>query len=587
MAELRQAVDETAEASQSTGPTEDAKPETEPSSPATADVTVISEDSELAARLTTAATGAGLTCHVIAERPAVDAPDEAEAGLAIDAGSLVMVDAGGIDATSLAATIIDRVDPETPVAALVDSDDFDQRLELARAGVAAVIPRSQAPSIAMDFVAGTILANRRDPWRIIGLGEESELTTMFADDASPEPGHTLTCHQDPQSLWAALDGANPDLIVLIGAEDDDLIPDLCRVVRADPGLRHVALVAVGSLDGAALRVAIEAGLDDVISSDMPPTERRLRLERLLDRYGTDHSGSDLDRLTGLENRASVERSLDRLLRAASRRDEPFILVQLRVDRLDEIAREEGAVIGDLVLRRLAAAVKQIEQSGDVTGRWSTNELVIGISGVDRRAIEGRLGPVLDPLVGEQLTSPSGRVVHCEFRRHVAVAPDDGTTLASLDRTCQIAFSRGDDERVATGPEGVWFTSSANTVDVVVVEDDDSVADVISYALDLRGYRSRRFIDGEEAANALTGGEVAGRVVLLDVGLPSLDGFGVLRRLVSQGTLDASHVIMLTARSSEDERLRALELGATEHMSKPFSVPVLLGRLDQVLGGGRS
>jgi DNA-binding response OmpR family regulator len=72
------------------------------------------------------------------------------------------------------------------------------------------------------------------------------------------------------------------------------------------------------------------------------------------------------------------------------------------------------------------------------------------------------------------------------------------------------------------------------------------------------------------------------VVLLDVGLPSLDGFGVLQVMRDQGALDETRVIMLTARSSEAEMLRALGLGAMEPITKPFSVPVLLGRLDQTL-----
>ena len=76
----------------------------------------------------------------------------------------------------------------------------------------------------------------------------------------------------------------------------------------------------------------------------------------------------------------------------------------------------------------------------------------------------------------------------------------------------------------------------------------------------------------------------GRTVLLDVGLPSLDGFGVLQVLKSHGVLDETRVIMLTARSSEAEMLRALGLGAIEHITKPFSIPFLLGRLDQITSG---
>jgi DNA-binding response OmpR family regulator len=123
---------------------------------------------------------------------------------------------------------------------------------------------------------------------------------------------------------------------------------------------------------------------------------------------------------------------------------------------------------------------------------------------------------------------------------------------------------------------------ARIVDVVLIEDDDSVADVVQHALSLRDYESVRFSDGAEAARALGEGHVKGRVVLLDVGLPSLDGFGVLRTLRSQGVLDDTRVIMLTARSSEAEMLLALGLGAMEHITKPFSIPILLGRLGQTL-----
>jgi DNA-binding response OmpR family regulator len=121
---------------------------------------------------------------------------------------------------------------------------------------------------------------------------------------------------------------------------------------------------------------------------------------------------------------------------------------------------------------------------------------------------------------------------------------------------------------------------ATIFDVVLVEDDDSVADVIEYALGLRHYSFTRFSDGAEAARALGEGQVKGQIVLLDIGLPSLDGFGVLQVMRDNGILESTRVIMLTARSSEAEMLRALGLGALEHITKPFSIPILLGRLGQ-------
>jgi DNA-binding response OmpR family regulator len=122
----------------------------------------------------------------------------------------------------------------------------------------------------------------------------------------------------------------------------------------------------------------------------------------------------------------------------------------------------------------------------------------------------------------------------------------------------------------------------DVTDVVIVEDDDAMADVVEHALRLRHHDFVRFRDGAAAAAALGEGSVKAKIVLLDVGLPSLDGFGVLQALREKKVLQDTHVIMLTARSSEAEVLRALSLGAAEHITKPFSIPVLLGRLEQTL-----
>ena len=66
-------------------------------------------------------------------------------------------------------------------------------------------------------------------------------------------------------------------------------------------------------------------------------------------------------------------------------------------------------------------------------------------------------------------------------------------------------------------------------------------------------------------------------------LPGLDGLGVLRRLSQNEGLRGTRVIMLTVRANELEVLKALELGAFDHVAKPFSVPVLMQRIRRALG----
>jgi len=76
--------------------------------------------------------------------------------------------------------------------------------------------------------------------------------------------------------------------------------------------------------------------------------------------------------------------------------------------------------------------------------------------------------------------------------------------------------------------------------------------------------------------------VVPRVVLLDVNLPGLDGLGGLRRIQSEDRHGSTRVIMLIARSSEEEVLRALDLGAFDHVAKSFSLQVLMRRVRRAL-----
>jgi CheY-like chemotaxis protein len=90
-----------------------------------------------------------------------------------------------------------------------------------------------------------------------------------------------------------------------------------------------------------------------------------------------------------------------------------------------------------------------------------------------------------------------------------------------------------------------------------------------------------------AASALTGPDpqLSAAVVLLDVDLPGLDGLAVLRLLATAGRLDDTRVIMLTSRTGEADTLEALRLGAFDHIGKPFSVPILLERIERALRAG--
>ena len=110
--------------------------------------------------------------------------------------------------------------------------------------------------------------------------------------------------------------------------------------------------------------------------------------------------------------------------------------------------------------------------------------------------------------------------------------------------------------------------------VLIVEDEKSIADIIRINLEREGYASLTAYDGEAGlAMAL---EHNPDLILLDVMLPKLLGFDVCARLREKG--NSVPVIILTAREEEEDKVRGLELGADDYITKPFSMRELMARV---------
>src|SRR5262245_13422026 len=112
---------------------------------------------------------------------------------------------------------------------------------------------------------------------------------------------------------------------------------------------------------------------------------------------------------------------------------------------------------------------------------------------------------------------------------------------------------------------------------LVVEDEDSIASLVRSYLERDGFNVVHARAGGEALEELEKHPV--RVVVLDIGLPDMDGFDVCRSIRERSRVP---ILMLTARDEEPDRVSGLELGADDYVTKPFSPRELLARVKAVL-----
>ena len=148
-----------------------------------------------------------------------------------------------------------------------------------------------------------------------------------------------------------------------------------------------------------------------------------------------------------------------------------------------------------------------------------------------------------------------------------------------------------------GPE--WYQmpldvpcAATMTATILIVEDEHAVARGVQYALQQEGYDVIVARSGEEGLEFAT--QKAPDLVILDVRLPGMDGFEVLRRMRAAGS--KAPVLFLTARDDEVDKVIGLELGADDYLTKPFGLRELMSRIKALLrraygdladaGGGR-
>lgn len=119
--------------------------------------------------------------------------------------------------------------------------------------------------------------------------------------------------------------------------------------------------------------------------------------------------------------------------------------------------------------------------------------------------------------------------------------------------------------------------STSKGEILIIEDEEKIADVVRMYLEQEGYRVSHETTGEEGLKQLE--ERPPSMLVLDIALPGIDGIEVCRRLRAKSNLP---VLMLTARDSEVDKVLGLEMGADDYLTKPFSPRELVARVKAIL-----
>src|ERR1035438_10528050 len=134
------------------------------------------------------------------------------------------------------------------------------------------------------------------------------------------------------------------------------------------------------------------------------------------------------------------------------------------------------------------------------------------------------------------------------------------------------------------PRGDSGTAGVSRSLVFVVEDEEDIARLISHNLQAAGFDVQSFVSGASVVSEAL--RETPSLFLLDVMLPGADGFDLCRQIRQTPTLSSTPIIFLTAKTGEADRVKGLELGGDDYITKPFSPRELVARVRSVLRGLR-
>lgn len=475
-----------------------------------------------------------------------------------------------------------RSHPRIPVLAMSATDTIEDRLAVARAGAAGFLRKTLPVRQLLQIVGRQWQYIRPDrPVHTLLATSDEELRQRLAP-AFEDANLPLAVKQNPQDLWDALSLSNPDLLLMDGTMSDSSAMDLCRMIRNDSRWATLPVLLLGSADVTLTRAA---GVDEVLPRDIDGSKLIDCVQSRMRRIQIYRSFGQTDALTGttcIEHSAQMMRQL---LHLSVRQKQPFTLLVTELDQITTIREKEGPGAADVAQHRLAQLLIQFFRSEDVVARWSGDEFVVALFGIDRDHAVGRTNQLLKKIVQNPFPEPVWASVPVTLSVGLAQYPVDGEMLEELHESARQAFQmarQNGGNRVLRAGEAPSPSPLLDRVDVVVVDGSMEDAGPLVEALQDNKLSVRWLRTGEEAIRMLTGSSrsLGTSLVLLAAELPDIDGFLVFRQLLREVVV--RNVIIMADAPTQDQVLSALQLGALDYITRPLDIPAMVERAHQAM-----
>lgn len=333
--------------------------------------------------------------------------------------------------------------------------------------------------------------------------------------------------------------------------------------------------------------AYRMGADDVMCKPLDIEELSVRLERQLRRKRWMDRILFLDELTGAFNRNSLMDTYQRLHSEALRTNTPLSLAFLDIDFFKRVNDTYGHLVGDEVLSQFAAFIQSSAHSQDILFRYGGEEFLLLLPATAMREAKQRLENMLQAFCVFSFEGTAGPF-SVSFSAGVVEINDSEKPLSYwLEAADNALYSAKNLGRCRIETAVHAPQAPKVKLKVAIIDDDAMIRTMLAESV-------RNSFDGAIHADirVFRDGEAFFRndwhlgsgpyLIILDGIMPKMDGLEVLQKIRSLPQAGQYIVIMLTGRSEEQDIVRALQLGADDYMTKPFSMRELDARIKRLV-----
>ena len=282
-----------------------------------------------------------------------------------------------------------------------------------------------------------------------------------------------------------------------------------------------------------------------------------------------------DNLSGLFNHGLFQIALDKELRRAERHGESFALALIDIDSFSAFNRHYGYMQGDRMLKKVSATIQDNIRQADLAARYSADvfAVILSKSNIQSALIAGeRIRQAVEKMSGGGPTVSVG----------LSSYPRDASNREELIKKAREALLQAK----TRGKNRVYFfkkdskPAAEATSRILVVDDEPLNVKLLEALLIPINYEVIRAFNGEEALSLVSKVDVD--LVLLDIMMPGLDGYEVCRYLKASEATRLIPVVMVTALDDIEARVKGIEVGADDFLTKPPNKVELLARIKSLI-----